>query len=122
MQSGDEDLWLQLKQLCCRSCPGAGDGPRWVNRGEPVSIKTNLGTPASIKALKESVMLRHRLACSVRAELNRMVQMTPTVAQQGAMAAEVELLNAVLNLLMTSPQADAKSMGARNNPLLPSCL
>ena len=62
--------------------------------------KTNLGTPASIKALKESVMLRHRLACSVRAELNRMGQMTPTVAHQGAMAAEVELLNAVLNLLM----------------------
>ena len=45
-----------------------------------MATKTNLGTPASIKALKESVMLRHRLACSVRAELNRMGQMTPTVA------------------------------------------
>jgi len=46
------------------------------------------------------VMLRHRLACSVRAELNRMGQMTPTVAHKGAMAAEVELLKAVLDLLM----------------------
>ena len=34
------------------------------------------------------------------AELNRMGQMTPTVAHKGAMAAEVELLKAVLDLLM----------------------
>ena len=79
---------------------GAGDGPLWVYCIFPMGIKTNLGTPASIKALKESVMLRHRLACSVRAELNRMGQMTPTVSHKGAMAAEVELLKAVLDLLM----------------------
>jgi len=79
---------------------GAGAGPWWGDCVIPMVTKTNLGTPASIKALKESVMLRHRLACSVRAELNRMGQMTPTVAHKGAMAAEVELLNAVLNLLM----------------------
>ena len=79
---------------------GAGDGPWWGQCIAPMATKTNLGTPASIKALKESVMLRHRLACSVRAELNRMGQMTPTVAHKGAMAAEVELLSAVLNLLM----------------------
>ena len=79
---------------------GAGAGPWWGDSNLPMAIKTNLGTPASIKALKESVMLRHRLACSVRAELNRMGQMTPTVAHKGAMAAEVELLTAVLDLLM----------------------
>jgi len=79
---------------------GAGAGPRWEHCIGPMTTKTNLGTPASIKALKESVMLRHRLACSVRAELNRMGQMTPTVAHKGAMAAEVELLTAVLDLLM----------------------
>ena len=79
---------------------GAGAGPWWEHCVIPMGIKTNLGTPASIKALKESVMLRHRLACSVRAELNRMGEMTPTVAHKGAMAAEVELLKAVLDLLM----------------------
>ena len=79
---------------------GAGGGPWWGHYTSPMATKTNLGTPASVKALKESVMLRHRLACSVRAELNRMGQMTPTVAHKGAMAAEVELLTAVLDLLM----------------------
>ena len=79
---------------------GAGAGPWWEHCVIHMGIKTNLCTPSSIKALKETVMLRHRLACSVRAELNRMGQMTPTVAHKGAMAAEVELLKAVLDLLM----------------------
>ena len=79
---------------------GAGAGPWWGHYITPMGIKTNLGTPASIKALKESVMLRHRLACSVRAELNRMGQMTTTMAHKGAMAEEVALLKAVLDLLM----------------------